>query len=134
MTPDPAHGSAASLAGDPFDVATLITLADADALRQHLDDLNESGTDPIAVGWSAPPYPRPFLITLVGCYADSEDVLFDSPWQRDVDYGERIDGKWVPRPPRCEECQAQAHGIENLSYPVVVVVRSALFEAGEQRG
>lgn len=96
-----------------------VTLADAEALRDHLDALNEAGTTPIAVGWDATP--QPFLITLVGAYADGEDVFFDSPWQDDRDYGERIDGVWVPKPPHCEECRAQVHGIDDLRYPVIVL-------------
>lgn len=100
-------------------VTTLTTLEDADALREHLDALNESGEHPVAVGWDATP--QPFLITLVGAYADGEDVIFDSPWQQDVNHGKLVDGTWVPHPPRCDECLAQAYGIEDLRYPVRVM-------------
>jgi hypothetical protein len=99
---------------------TPLVLADGDALRDHLDALNEAGEHPVAVGWDAAP--EPFLITLVGPYADGEDVLFDSPWQRDCDYGKRVDGVWVPHPPRCDECQAQAHSMDDLRFPVTVLV------------
>lgn len=100
----------------------LEVFADADALREHLDTLNENGETPVVVGWTAPPYTRPFLITLVGPYVESEDVLFDSPWQSDCDYGDRIDGVWVPHPPRCDECLAQVHGMKDLRFPVTVLV------------
>lgn len=100
-----------------------LVLDDADALRDHLDALNEGGTIPIAVGWDATP--QPFLITLIGPYAESEDVLFDSPWQGDRDYGERIDGVWVPHPPHCDECQGQVHAMRHLRFPVTVLVSQA---------
>jgi hypothetical protein len=87
-------------------------LPDADALRDHLDALNEGGTHPVAVGWDATP--QPFLITLVGPYAESEDVLFDSPWQSDVD--------WRDGHSNCEDCNGWSHGIEHLRYPVTVLV------------
>lgn len=106
--------------------ATLLALADADALRVHLDALNETGQTPVVVGWTAPPHPQPFLITLVGCYADSEDVLFDSPWQSDTNHGELVNGEWVPHPPRCDECQAQVYAIEDLGYPVTVMYQPSL--------
>lgn len=93
--------------------ALLLELADADALRQHLDDLNDNGHHPIAVGWTAPPYPAPFLVALVGCYADGEDVLLDSPWQTDLD--------WSNGSTRCEECHGHAHGIADLRYPVTIM-------------
>jgi hypothetical protein len=95
-----------------------LTFADDDALRAHLDALNEAGVTPVAVGYDAH---QAFLITLVGPYAESEDVLFDSPWQGDVDYGERIDGVWKPLPPRCDECMAHVHGMEHLRFPVTVM-------------
>ncbi len=101
---------------------TVTVLADADALREHLDDLNEVGERPVAVGMDASR--QPFLITLVGPYVEDEDVIFDSPWQSDCDYGERISGEWVPHPPRCDECQAQVHGIEDLRFPVTVLASS----------
>lgn len=95
-----------------------------EALRQHLDDLNERGEHPVAVGVDA--LGLPFLITLVGPYAESEDVMFDSPWQADLDHGRAVDGKWVPHPPRCEECQAQVYGIDDIRYPVTVLVVTRL--------
>lgn len=97
----------------------LNTLLDQNHLRQYLDHLNENGLDPIIVGWDATS--RPFLITLVGCYADSEDVLFDSPWQQDTNHGKMVDGEWVPHSPRCEECMAQVYEISDLTYPVRIM-------------
>lgn len=95
-------------------------LADAEALRAHLDALNEAGICPVAVGVDASV--RPFLITLVGCYAEGEHVFFDSPWQSDIDYGELVDGVFVPRPPYCDDCRGHVHGIEDLRFPVTVLV------------
>lgn len=95
------------------------TLTTADELRQHLDDLNEAGTTPTAVGIDA--LGRPFLITLYGPYADTEHVLFDSPWQGDVSYGERVNGEWVPKKPWCEDCDGMVHATSDLAFPVVVL-------------
>lgn len=100
--------------------STLLTLPDGEALRDHLDALNEAGEHPVAVGLTV--LGHPFLITLVGIYAEGEDVLFDSPWQHDIDYGKRVDGMWVPQPPRCDECNAHVHGIEDVHFPVTVMV------------
>lgn len=102
---------------------SLVTFADADALREHLDALNEDGQQPTAVGWDATP--QPFLITLAGPYVESEDVLFDTPWQSDVDYGERINGVWVPLPTRCDDCHAHVHEMKHLRFPVTVVAGGA---------
>lgn len=97
-----------------------VTMPDAEALRDHLDGINEAGTQPIAVGIDK--FGSPFLISLVGPYVESEDVIFDSPWQSDTNHGERVDGVWVPHPARCEECQAQAYGINDIRYPVTLLV------------
>lgn len=97
---------------------TTITLENSDDLRTYLDDLNEGGKHPIAAGLHSEGFP--FLITLVGPYAEGEDVFFDSPWQSDIDYGSRIDGEWVPKKPNCDECGGMVHGIEDLVFPVVV--------------
>lgn len=86
-------------------------LRDAEALRGHLDALNESGTTPVVVGRDATP--QSFLITLVGPYAEGEHVFFDSPWQGDVD--------WSNGHTHCDECRGHVHGIEDLRYPVVVM-------------
>lgn len=97
----------------------LTTLLDEDALRDHLDALNEEGEITVVVGWDTTP--QPFLITLVGAYADREDVLFGSPWQGDL-YSEKIDDVWVPKLPHCEECQGQVHTMKDLKFPVMVMV------------
>lgn len=94
-------------------------VTNAEALRLHLDDLNESGTTPTAVGVDA--LSRPFLIALYGPYAEDEHVFFDSPWQGDVDYGRRVDGEWVPLRPRCEDCGGFVHAMSDLTFPVVVL-------------
>jgi len=99
----------------------LVTFKNATDLREHLDLLDEAGITPVAVGIDATP--QPFLITLVGIYAESEDVIFDSPWQSDIQYGERVDGVWVPKPPRCDECMAQVHAMEHLRFPVTVLAQ-----------
>ena len=92
-------------------VTPAVVLADAEALREHLDALNEHGVTPLAVGIDA--WANPFLITLVGPYADGEHVLFDSPWQGDTDWrnGERV----------CEDCRGHVHGIGDLRYPVTLM-------------
>lgn len=100
-------------------MSEILSFTDAGALRDHLDALNESGEHPVAVGIDSTP--RPFLITLVGPYVEGEDVLFDSPWQSDIEYGDVVDGEWVRKPPRCDECQGQAHGIKHLRFPLTVL-------------
>jgi hypothetical protein len=102
----------------------LLTFPDADALRDHLDALNEDGESPVAVGIDNSG--QPFLITLVGPYVESEDVLFDSPWHNDRDYGERINGVWVPHPPRCNECRAYVHEMRHLRFPVTVMTSQSV--------
>jgi hypothetical protein len=99
------------------ETSRLVELDDREALRDHLDALNENGQHPAAVGWTAPPYPQPFLITLVGPYAEGEDVFFDSPWQTDVD--------WRDGHSNCEDCGGWSHGIEHLRYPVTVMASQA---------
>lgn len=90
-------------------------------LRRHLDDLNESGVLPVVVGLTRDG--APFLITLVGPYAEREDVLFDSPWQREVSYDV---------PPRCEDCDGVSHTMDHLRFPVTVVVAGANHGRSEQ--
>lgn len=116
----------ASTTFDPQAVPALTTFPDADALRRYLDDLNENGCHPIVVGWTAPPYPQAFLITLVGCYADGEDVLFDSPWQTDI--------QWANGREHCPECMGHVHGIGDLRYPVTVMAATAESAATELEG
>lgn len=87
-------------------------MADADALREHLDTLNENGLHPVVVGWDAGS--QPFLISLTGCYADGEDVLFDTPWQSDI--------QWANGRTHCDECLGHVHGLSDLRFPVTVLV------------
>lgn len=101
------------------ELPSMAVLADADELRTFLDDLNEAGQHPVAVGHDAT---QPFLITLVGAYADSEAVFFDSPWQQDMDLGQTVDGAWVPKQPRCTDCRGVEWALEDLRFPVVVLV------------
>lgn len=90
----------------------LLPIQDAEGLREHLDALNEAGESPVVVGWDA--RSMPFLITLIGCYAEGEHVFFDSPWQSDID--------WRDGYAHCDECRGRYHGIEHLRYPVAVLV------------
>lgn len=90
----------------------LISLPDADALRAHLDALNEKGIEYRAAGEDA--NGEPFLITLRGPYAEYEEVFYVSPWDGEVDHqnGEK-----------CEDCcAANPYTIDQISYPVRVLV------------
>lgn len=90
-----------------------IALADADALRDHLDALNESGTDYKAVGMDVGG--NAFLVCLAGPYAESVVVMFGNPWDGEVDYGTGT---------HCDECAAQeVAGVERLRFPVHVLVQ-----------
>lgn len=101
---------------------------DQEGLRNHLDELNERGQTPIAVGVDNTP--QPFLITLVGPYAEGEAVFFDSPWQSDTDHGKRVDGVWVPKTPHCHECNGMEYDIDDLRFPVTVLVITTMGAVG----
>lgn len=89
-------------------------LADADALRAHLDELNEAGTDDRAVGLDREG--QPFLAFLAGLYAGDSGVITCDPW----DY-ER-NGELA-----CYECNAARSGqLDTLNYPVTVLLRDEL--------
>lgn len=104
------HGAGRSAAG-----VELCFLADAVALRAHLDALNDHGIDFRAAGMDS--RGAPFLIALSGPYAESEQVFYGSPWDSEVDWGT---GRW------CAECNAaNPHSIESLAFPVVVLTRMA---------
>lgn len=106
---------------------TRLVLRDKEALRAHLDMLNEQGMGPIAVG--ADDWGRPFLITLVGPYAEGEAVFFDSPWQTDVTYD---DGHGSPH---CDECNGWEWDIDHLKYPVTILqVLSSQMRVVQPRG
>lgn len=98
-------------------MADLITLADTDALWEHLNGLNESGVEPLAAGVDA--HGRPFLAFLAGCYADPRlhhrgRLIIDSPWAGEVGYAGGV----------CDECCAQRgveRDTERLLYPLLVI-------------
>lgn len=97
--------------------------ANTDALRDHLDALNESGTDPTVAGIDA--NGRAFLITLQGPYAETEAVLFGVPWDGEIDWNS---------PLRCSECGChEAFGIQDLTYPVRLAVVPAPHPSEAQR-
>lgn len=92
----------------------IVSFADAAALRAHLDAINELGWDYRAVGIDA--VNEPFLITLHGPYAETEQVFFVSPWDGEVDHGT---GQ------KCDECcAANPHTIDQIRYPVEVLTRA----------
>ena len=89
-------------------------LPDQDALRAHLDHLNEDGLTHIVGGIDARNVP--FLAVLRGPYADAEDVIYGSPWDGEVEYGT---GQL------CDECgAANLDTLGSLVYPVTVFLRT----------
>ena len=90
---------------------TLLVLADAEALRDHLDALNESGEDCTTAGIDA--RGSAFIVVLAGPYAETEAVVLGNPWDNEVDFGT---GTY------CEECRAHANaGLDRLNFPVTVM-------------
>lgn len=84
---------------------------DLDALVDHLDALNDSGVDPTAAG--VDDGGRPFLAMLRGPYADSQVVLFNTPWDSETE---------TLRGYRCEECNGQEPAtFTDLYFPIAVV-------------
>lgn len=84
---------------------------DRDALRAHLDSLNEAGICCSAAGVAG--NGRPFIIELSGCYAETETVLWGDPWAGDVEHSSGV---------RCEECGAHdLYGIDSLQFPVHIL-------------
>jgi hypothetical protein len=88
----------------------LFEIADADALRGLLDQLNDAGADDKAAGIDA--LGQPFLVALTGPYAESERVILFDP--SDTAYDQA---------PYCDECgQATRRlGLADLHYPVTVI-------------
>lgn len=83
----------------------------ADELRGQLDALNEAGIDHRLSGIDD--NGQPFLAALAGCYADTVDVIFLSPWDGEVSHG---NGQ------RCDDCgAANLHGLEHIAYPATVL-------------
>jgi hypothetical protein len=92
--------------------ATLV-LESADALRAHLDGLNESGVDFKTSGMDS--RGQSFLAYLDGPYAESLGVLMHNPWDSEIEVPEA-------RMP-CDDCGVR-HGplrAEHLAYPVTVL-------------
>lgn len=54
-------------------------IAYRDALRAHLDNLNEAGISCSAAGIAG--NGQPFLNELSGCYAETETVLWGDPFE-----------------------------------------------------
>lgn len=89
-----------------------ITITDADALREHMDALNDAGKHCEIAGKDA--NGTPFLAGLSGAYADVAWAQIGNPW--DVEVG--FDGE------TCDCCGAQRGAqvtIDRLSYPVVIL-------------
>lgn len=63
----------------PNDVRA-VQIGDRDALRAHLEGLNEAGIGCSAAGIAG--NGQPFLIELSGCYAETETVLWGDPLGR----------------------------------------------------
>lgn len=92
----------------------LVQIVDADSLREHLDQLNESGTQPVVAGMDADK--RPFLCFLTGIYADSEEVLFDNPWDVETK-NDLVCG---------QECEASGSAqLSALKFPVHVITQTS---------
>lgn len=88
-----------------------ITITDADALREHMDALNDAGKHCEVAGVDA--HGTPFLAGLSGAYADFEWAQIGNPWDVEVDF----DGE------TCDHCGAQRGAqvtIDRLAYPVVI--------------
>lgn len=94
----------------PIDVR-MVQIDDRDALRAHLDSLNEAGIGCSIAGVAG--NGKPFMIELSGCYAETETVLWGDPWANDVEHSSGV---------RCEECGAHnLYGIESLPFPVHIL-------------
>lgn len=90
---------------------TLGTIFDADALVALLDSMNESGIEPTLAG--VDDRGMAFLIQLSGVYAENTTVMFGSPWDPEVDYGNGL---------RCDECNASnLFCADDLHFPVSVM-------------
>lgn len=92
-------------------VVDQLVISDAGQLRAHLDQLNTTVDYYTAAGIDSTG--AAFLITLVGPYAQTEAVIFGSPWDAEVDYTAGT---------HCDECgAAELFTITDLSFPVVVL-------------
>lgn len=90
----------------------LLTLDNEDALRDHLDALNDAGWDPTVGGMDSDG--ESFLASLAGPYAEGTTVLYVDPWDPEVE---------VKGAELCNECGAQRghRSIDDLRYPVAVI-------------
>lgn len=94
-------------------ISSTIQLGDADALRRHLDTINERGEDDRCAGIDSAG--QPFLAALTGPYATSVRVLCCDPDDVERDQGEYCD--------TCSQAVTR-HGLDTLHYPVVVLQRA----------
>lgn len=94
----------------------LLVLEDAQALRDHLDYLNDIGFDYRCSGMDA--NNAAFFVSLVGPYADGEHVFAFSPWDGEISFS---------APAYCHECAAHTPlGLDHLTYPVRVLAPTGL--------
>lgn len=94
----------------------LLVLEDAQALRDHLDYLNDIGFDYRCSGMDA--NNAAFFVSLVGPYADGEHVFAFSPWDGEISFS---------APAYCHECVAHTPlGLDHLTYPVRVLTPTGL--------
>ncbi|SHS19801.1 Uncharacterised protein [Mycobacteroides abscessus subsp. abscessus] len=94
----------------PVDVR-VVRIDDRDALRAHLDRLNEAGIGCSAAGVAG--NGEPFMIELSGCYVETETVLWGDPWAGDIEHSSGV---------RCEDCGAHnLYGIDSLQFPVHII-------------
>lgn len=90
-----------------------IRMYSAEEVQKHLDDLNEAGEATTAIGRDA--RDLPFIVYLIGQYADITNVWMNDPWDYEVEVPGVIQGM-------CEDCNP--HGplqLEHLNYPVIVM-------------
>lgn len=91
--------------------AVLVTMPDAEALRGHLDRLNDAGLKSETVGMGA--NGESFLVVLSGPYADREEVFFGSPWDAETDWSTGL---------RCDECCThEAFALDDIAFPAVIL-------------
>ncbi len=100
----------------------VVQVDDRDALRAHLDSLNEAGIGGSAAGIAG--NGQPFIIELSGCYAETETVLWGDPWAGDAEHSSGV---------RCEECGAHnLYGIDSLRFPVHILTTAAINAGASQ--
>lgn len=92
----------------------LLTLDNEDALRDHLDALNDAGWDCTAAGMDVTG--RSFLAGLSDPYAENTFVLYADPWDGEASM---LDSEQQP----CDECGGEraSRQIDDLRYPVAII-------------